>query len=67
MITKRQRFKQFISLQDRLEMFSAKLKSEAAKLAPSPRREDLLKRARIADTAAHINAWANSPGLHAPK
>ena len=66
-MAERRRAKQFLSLNDRLQLFSAKLKSEAAKLRPGPQRDDLLKRARIADTAAHINQWANSPGLQPPK
>jgi hypothetical protein len=27
----------------------------------------LLRRARQADTAAHLDEWANSPGLQPPK
>jgi hypothetical protein len=63
----RRRFKEFLSLNDRLELFSAKLKAAAAKLRPSPQRDELLKRAGIAETAAHINQWVNSPGLRSPK
>ena len=64
---RRPRFRRFLSLDDRLEMFSSRLKAAANKLPPGPERDALLKRARIADTAAHIDAWANSPGLRGPR
>ena len=67
MIAKRRRFKHVPSLPDRLKMFSDELKARALKLHPGPERESLLKRARVADTAAHIDEWANSPGLRSPK
>jgi hypothetical protein len=42
---------------------------EAAKRQPpgSLARELLLRRARQAETASHINNWVSSPGLAAPK
>ena len=64
---RRRRFKQFLSFSDRLRLFSEKLKAEAAKVRPGPEQEALLKRARQADTASHIDEWANSPGLQPPK
>jgi hypothetical protein len=62
----RRRFTQCVSLNDRLKMFSDHLKSGANKLRPGIERDALLRRARIADTAAHINEWINSPGLRPP-
>jgi hypothetical protein len=59
----RRGFKQFISLSDRLKIFSEQLKAKAAELRPGPEQEALLRRARIADTASNVNQWANSPGL----
>ncbi len=56
----RRRTKQFLSLQDRLKLFSDQLKAKAAEVPPGPEQEALLKRARIADTASDINEWANS-------
>jgi hypothetical protein len=64
---RRPRFRRFLSLDDRLELFSSRLKDAAGKLPPGPERDALLKRARVANTAAHINEWANSPGLRGPK
>jgi hypothetical protein len=63
---KRRRFKQTASLEDRLISFSNKMRDKAAELRPGPEKRELLKRARLADTAAHINEWINSPGLQPP-
>ncbi len=66
-MAERRRFKRFLSLNDRLTLFSNQLKSKAAKLGPGPERDALLKRARIADTASNIDQWLNSPGLQPPE
>jgi hypothetical protein len=45
----------------------ARLK-EQAKMAPAGKdRALLLRKARQAETASHINEWVNSQGLKAPK
>jgi hypothetical protein len=64
---KRQRFKQTTSLSDRLKVFADELRAKAGELRPGAEKYDLLKRARHADTASHIDAWVNSPGLQPPK
>ena len=64
---RRRRVKQFLSLHDRLKLFSGRLKDEAAKLRPGPERDALLKRAQIADTASHIDELARPPGLKPQK
>ena len=66
-MTTRRRFKQTESLQDRLATFARNARDEASALPSGAERDDLLKRARRADTAAHIDQWANSPGLQAPE
>jgi hypothetical protein len=63
----RRRFKQTLSLQDRLTAWAKGVRDQAAVLPPGSEREALLKKARQADTAAHLEDWANSPGLQAPK
>jgi hypothetical protein len=63
---KRRRFKQTQSLQDRLATFAKDTRDKAEALPPGPEREDLLKRARQADTASRIDEWANSTGLQPP-
>jgi hypothetical protein len=61
------RFKQTLSLKDRLILWSQKVREDAEKLRPGPEQDVLLKKARQADTAAHLDQWANSPGLRSPK
>ena len=63
----RRRFKQALALDDRLRLFSEHLKAKAAELRPGPEQDALLKRARLADTAANINRWVASPGLQPPE
>jgi hypothetical protein len=63
---KRRRFKHTESLQDRLATFAKDARDKAAVLPAGPEREDWLKRARQADTASHIEDWANSTGLQPP-
>jgi leucyl aminopeptidase len=63
---KRRRFRQTKSLQDRLAAWAEEVREQAARLPPGPERDALLKKLRQADTAAHLNDWANSPGLQPP-
>jgi hypothetical protein len=60
---RRRRFRQTTSLQDRLEAWSKTLRERAEKLPPGPTRDELLKKLRQAHTAAHIDDWANPPGI----
>jgi hypothetical protein len=62
----RRHFKQTESLKDRLEAFSKRAREKAMQLS-GPEREELMKKASRAETAAHIDEWANSPGLQPPK
>ena len=66
MAKKRNRVKQTESLKDRLATFAEQCRKEATK-ASGPRRDELLKKARNAETAAHLDDWANSPVLQSPK
>ena len=63
---KRRRFKQTTTLKERLMAFAEDVREQASGLPPGPEREDLLKRASRADTAAHIDEWVNSSGLQSP-
>lgn len=63
----RPRLKQTTSLKDRLNAFAAELRDKASLLPPSGEREALLKRARLADTASHLDDWAHSSGLRPPE
>lgn len=63
----RRRIKHTTSLKDRLASFANEAREKASRLRPGPERDALLKRAHQADTASHIDEWANSPGLQPPK
>jgi hypothetical protein len=63
---KRRRFKQSQSFPDRLATFAKEARERASKLPPGVEQEDALRRARQADTAAHLNEWVNSSGLQPP-
>jgi hypothetical protein len=63
----RRRFKQSISLKDRLAAWANEVRERAKKLPPGPERDAQLERASQADVAAHLDEWANSPGLQPPK
>jgi hypothetical protein len=65
-MVKRRRFKQTTSLEERLISFAEEAR-EKAKLLTGPERDALLKKARRADTTAHIEEWTNSAGLKSPK
>jgi hypothetical protein len=63
---RRRRFRQATPLKERLMAFAEEVREQASSLPPGPEREDLLKRASRADTAAHIDEWVNSRGLQSP-
>jgi hypothetical protein len=62
----RRRFKQIQFLEARLSE-EAKRLSDEAKLLPPGLREELICKARRADTASHLEDWANSSGLQPPR
>jgi hypothetical protein len=64
---KRRRFKQVVSFHDRLAQEAERLRKEAEKMPHGKDRELLLRRARQAETASHVNEWLASPGLLSPK
>ncbi len=66
MIKRRSRVKQTTSFKERLATFARELREEARTLPPGPQRDDLLKRASRADTAAHLAEWAGSPDYSRP-
>ena len=64
---KRRRFSKKQTLQDRVIEWVKDVRDQAAALPPGPERDMLLKKARRAETALHLEDWANSPGLQPPK
>ena len=61
------RFEQTESFQNRLASFAKKALEKAHHLPSGPERDELLKKARQADTASHIDLWANASGSQPPK
>ena len=65
--TQRTRIKHIASFEDRLAAEAYRLREQAKTLQPGVRREELIRKARQAETAAHISEWLSSPGLAQPK
>jgi hypothetical protein len=63
---KRRRFKQTQSFEDRLASYTEAARKVAALLPPGAEKDELLRKARQAETTAHLNTWANSPGVVQP-
>jgi hypothetical protein len=66
-IKRRNRTKHTKTFEERLAEEAARFRVAAAHLPPGTQRELYLRRARQAETAAHINEWLTSPGLQPPK
>jgi hypothetical protein len=66
-MSERRRFKQTTPLDQRLTEEAQRLRKEAQASPPGFAREQLISRARQAETAAHMLEWLTSPGLQAPK
>ncbi|MET4719280.1 hypothetical protein ABIF63_003386 [Bradyrhizobium japonicum] len=67
MSERRRRFKQTQVLEERLAAEAAKLRDQAQLLPPGQFRDEVLKKARQAETGAHMSEWLNSPGLQPPR
>lgn len=63
----RRRFKQTQSLGQRLADEAASLREQAKLLPPGVVREQVLRKARQAETGSHMSEWLRSPGLQPPK
>ena len=62
------RIENALTFKQRLAAEAMQFKEAAEKERPGTMaRELLLRRARQAETASHINEWLNSPGLASPK
>lgn len=62
----RRRFKQILSLEDRLAEEAKLLRQQADQLPAGAAREQMLRKARQMETASHVNDWLTSPGLARP-
>jgi hypothetical protein len=59
--------KQLTSLQDRLAAWADEVREQAARMAPGPEQDALLKKIAQADKATKLYNWINSPELQPPK
>jgi hypothetical protein len=63
---KRNRSKPPPSIQERLIAFAKDMLEKAANLPPGSERDELIRKARQAETSSHLDEWASSPGLKPP-
>ena len=63
----RRHFKQTAPLDQRLIEQAQRLRKEAQAMPPGIARDQLIRRARQALTASHMQEWLTSPGLRTPK
>ncbi|WP_371260735.1 hypothetical protein [Bradyrhizobium sp. WSM2793] len=66
-MTKRRRFKQTRSLEERLAEEAQRLREEASLLPHGPLREQVIRKARQCETGSHMSDWLRSPGLKPPE
>jgi hypothetical protein len=64
---RRRRFKQVEPLEQRLLQEARRLRDEARLMPSGLARELAFRKARQAETAAHLSDWLRSPGLRPPK
>ena len=60
---KRRHVTHTLTLQERLAQEAERLRQEAKGTAPGIEGERMIRRAREAVTALHVNEWLSSPGL----
>jgi hypothetical protein len=63
---RRRYFKNTLTFSERLAKVAKRFREEAETKPPGPERDELIKKAHQADTAAHIDQWVSSPGLKSP-
>jgi hypothetical protein len=59
----RRRFKQTAVLKQLLLQEAANLRRQAQEMAPGVHKDELLRKARQAETAARLDDWISCPGL----
>ena len=64
---KRRRFKQTLSMRERIALWAGKVRDRAAFLPPGHQKETLLKKVRTGEAASHLDVWVNSRGLQPPR
>jgi hypothetical protein len=61
------RDKRTTSLKDHLIQDAENLRRQAQQMPPGVRQDELLRKARQAETAAGVDDWLSSPGLQPPR
>ncbi|MBH5367854.1 hypothetical protein [Bradyrhizobium glycinis] len=62
----RHRFKQVDTLEARLAAEAERLREQANLLPPGAARDEILRKARQAETGSQMSEWLRSPGLQPP-
>jgi hypothetical protein len=62
----RRYLKQTTDLEEWLAQEAQRLQQEAKGTPPGVEREQLMRKARLAETGSHISEWLRSPGLQPP-
>jgi hypothetical protein len=63
----RRRFKQSDPLEERLAEEAKRLREGARLLPPGAVRDEMIRKARQAETGSHMSEWLRSPGLRPPQ
>ena len=63
----KERLSELKSLEERLSEEAKRLREEAKLLPPGAKRDELIRKARQADTGSHMSEWLRSPELRRPK
>jgi hypothetical protein len=63
----RRHFSQTQSLEELLAEEAKRLRAEAKLLPPGATRDEIIRRARQAETGSHISEWLRSPELRPPE
>lgn len=66
MLTGRRRAKHADPLEMRLAAEAERLREQARSLPPGARRDEMLRKARQAETGSQMSEWLRSPGLQPP-
>jgi hypothetical protein len=62
----RRHIEQMRPLEERLAEEAERLREEAKLLPPGAERDQLIRKARQAETGSHMSEWLTSPGLQPP-
>ncbi|WP_448044056.1 hypothetical protein [Bradyrhizobium liaoningense] len=65
-MTARHRFNHVETLEARLAAEAERLREQASSLPPGPARDEMLRKARQAETGSQMSEWLSSPGLQPP-